>query len=131
MQSATNFIAVGRRKSAIARVKLTPGSGKISVNSRTFEEYFPNLNHRIIISKPLELCGLKDKFDISATLTGGGPSGQAGAFRHGISRAILKSDSEMRLTLKKAGFLTRDPRAKERKKYGQKRARKRFQFSKR
>jgi small subunit ribosomal protein S9 len=101
------------------------------VNKREFDEYFPRETHRIVVKKPLDATGTGTKYDIIATVTGGGISGQAGALRHGISRALLKSDDGLRITLKKAGFLTRDPRAKERKKYGQKRARKHFQFSKR
>ncbi|RKY42827.1 MAG: 30S ribosomal protein S9 [Candidatus Makaraimicrobium thalassicum] len=131
MKEPIEYVAVGRRKESIARVRLRPGSGKIKVNKRTFEDYFRRETHRIIVLQPMEVAGVMNKFDILATLSGGGTSGQAGALKHGISRALLKCDENLRLTLKKAGFLTRDPRAKERKKYGQKRARKSFQFSKR
>ncbi len=125
------YVTVGRRKESVARVRMTSGTGKILVNKRDFEEFFPRETHRIVVLKPLDVTGTAGKYDITATVTGGGISGQAGALRHGISRALLKSDDSIRIALKKAGFLTRDPRAKERKKYGQKRARKRFQFSKR
>ena len=131
MKEPIEYVAVGRRKESIARVRLRPGSGKIKVNKRTFEDYFRRETHRILVLQPMEVAGVMNKFDILATLSGGGTSGQAGALKHGISRALLKCDENLRLTLKKAGFLTRDPRAKERKKYGQKRARKSFQFSKR
>ena len=124
-------IAVGRRKEAIARVKMVAGKGEIKINKRTFIDFFPRETHRIVVMRPLELTGYSDKYDVQATISGGGMSGQAGALRHGIARAILKIDPNERLTLKKDGLLTRDPRAKERKKYGQKRARKNFQFSKR
>jgi len=131
MEKEKNLIAVGRRKESVARVWLKAGSGKIKVNKRTFEDFFPRETHRISILKPLEEVGLLGRYDVFANIVGGGISGQAGAFRHGIARAILKIDEDLRSKLKKAGFLTRDPRVKERKKYGQKRARKRFQFSKR
>ena len=131
MQKSVEYITVGRRKESVARVRLRPGSGKIKVNKRDFEDFFPRETHRIIVLEPMEVTGTLNKFDVIATLSGGGSSGQAGALKHGISRALLKSDENLRLTLKKAGFFTRDPRAKERKKYGQKRARKSFQFSKR
>jgi len=125
------FTAVGRRKEAIARVRMCPGKGTIHVNKRAFDEHFPRETHRIIVMQPLELTGTLDKYDIYANIRGGGMSGHAGALRLGIARALLKVDGGQRITLKKAGLLTRDPRAKERKKYGQKRARKNFQFSKR
>ena len=125
------YIALGRRKEAVARVRLRSGSGKIKVNKREFGEFFPRETHRIIVLQPIKTAGVDNKFDVIATIDGGGMSGQAGALRHGIARALLKTDDNLRPTLKKAGFLTRDPRAKERKKYGRKRARKRFQFSKR
>ncbi|MFC1548966.1 30S ribosomal protein S9 [Candidatus Omnitrophota bacterium] len=131
MGEITEYIAVGRRKESVARVRLRPGSGKITVNKRDFEDYFPRETHRIIVKQPMDQTGTNDKFDILVTMDGGGASGQAGALRHGISRALIKSDENLRLVLKKGGFLTRDPRAKERKKPGQKRARKHFQFSKR
>jgi len=127
-----NCIATtGRRKESTARVYLCEGSGKIRVNKRSFEEYFPRESHRLVINQPIKQAEFENKLDISATLTGGGVSGQAGALRHGIARAIIKLDETKRPVLKKAGFLTRDPRAKERKKYGRKRARKKFQYSKR
>lgn len=123
--------ATGRRKCSTARVWLTPGEGKIVVNGRTFEDYFGREVLRMIILQPLELVNMKEKYDVNALVDGGGSSGQAGALKHGISRALLIADPEMRTTLKKAGMLTRDPRAVERKKYGRPGARKRFQFSKR
>jgi len=123
--------ATGRRKESVARVFLREGTGKILVNKRSFEEYFPRESHRLIINQPIKAVQLENKFDISANIRGGGVSGQAGALMHGISRAIVNFDLNLRSVLKKEGFLTRDPRAKERKKYGRKRARKRFQYSKR
>jgi small subunit ribosomal protein S9 len=123
--------ATGRRKCSTARVWLTPGEGNIVVNGRTFEDYFGREVLRMIILQPLELVNMKEKYDVNALVDGGGSSGQAGALKHGISRALLIADPEMRGTLKKAGMLTRDPRAVERKKYGRPGARKRFQFSKR
>ncbi|MBD3426326.1 MAG: 30S ribosomal protein S9 [Candidatus Omnitrophica bacterium] len=131
METLAEYVAVGRRKESVARVRLRPGNGKIKINKRDFKDYFPRETHRLVVMQPMEKTSTQDKFDIIATLDGGGISGQAGALRHGISRALVKSDENLRLTLKKEGFLTRDPRAKERKKYGQKRARKHFQFSKR
>ena len=125
------YYGTGRRKTSTARVFLRPGSGSISVNSRGFDEYFPNEVLKMIIKQPLSLTETVDKFDILVTVDGGGPSGQAGAIRHGISRALQVYNTELRKRLKKAGLLTRDPRMKERKKYGQKGARARFQFSKR
>lgn len=124
--------ATGKRKTAIARVRLSPGgSGIITVNGRTAESYFPRPALQILVRSPLEVTGSLDRYDIQATIHGGGVAGQAGALRHGISRAIEKLDSTQRLPLKKAGYLTRDPRRKERKKYGLKGARAKFQFSKR
>lgn len=131
MAAELSYTATGRRKTSIAAVVMTNGKGTITVNKREFEDYFPRATLRMMIRQPLELTGMSEKFDIKAKVEGGGPSGQAGALRHSISRALLKVDSEMRDKLKKEGFLTRDPRAKERKKYGQKGARARFQFSKR
>ena len=125
------FVAVGRRKEAVARIRMCAGSGKIRVNKRAFDDYFTRETHRIIVTRPLEITGAAGKYDIYANISGGGESGQAGAMRHGISRALLKVDETQRPVLKQDGLLTRDPRAKERKKYGQKRARKNFQFSKR
>ena len=123
--------STGKRKSAIARVRLTLGSGQIRVNGRTAAEYFPREALQILIRGPFEKTESLGRYDIDATLSGGGVAGQAGALRHGISRAIEKLDATQRTTLKRAGYLTRDPRKKERKKYGQKGARARFQFSKR
>jgi small subunit ribosomal protein S9 len=121
----------GRRKSATARVFIKPGTGEIVVNKRKFEEYFQNETHRMVIRQPLQLTDSAGKLDILVNVAGGGPAGQAGAVRHGITRALIEMNPELRARLKKAGFVTRDPRAKERKKYGQKGARARFQFSKR
>ncbi|NQT32684.1 MAG: 30S ribosomal protein S9 [Candidatus Omnitrophica bacterium] len=131
MPELLEYTAVGRRKESVARVRLRPGSGNVKVNKRKFDNFFTRETHRIIVMKPMEVTGMIDKYDVIATIDGGGISGQAGALRHGIARALVKSDDGLRLALKKSGFLTRDPRAKERKKYGQKRARKNFQFSKR
>lgn len=125
------YTATGKRKSSIARVFLKPGAGKIVINERPVEEYFGRETLRMILRQPLELTGTIGKYDISANVNGGGGSGQAGAIRHGISKALLDINPEFRPKLKKEGFLTRDSREKERKKYGQKGARKRFQFSKR
>ncbi|MGH9759336.1 MAG: 30S ribosomal protein S9 [Blastocatellia bacterium] len=121
----------GRRKSATARVFLRPGSGEITVNKRKFEEYFKNETHRMVIRQPLHLTDSVGKYDVLVNVDGGGMAGQAGAVRHGLTLALIELNNEFRTRLKKAGFITRDPRAKERKKYGQKGARKRFQFSKR
>jgi small subunit ribosomal protein S9 len=123
--------ATGKRKSAVARVRMSLGSGQITVNGRNMDEYFPREALQILIRTPFDKTETLGRFDIDATLNGGGVAGQAGALRHGIARAIEKVDAAQRGTLKKAGFLTRDPRKKERKKYGQKGARARFQFSKR
>lgn len=131
MAEKVQYIATGRRKNSIARVRLMNGDGKITVNKRPFAEYFPREVNRLIIMQPLELVNLVSKFDIHANCNGGGLSGQAGAVKLGIARALIKFDTELRASIKKAGFLTRDPRARERKKYGRKRARRRFQFSKR
>ena len=125
------ILATGRRKTATARVRLVPGKGTIQVNDRKFEDYFPTELLRMVVNQPLKLTNLGSRFDISITVEGGGLSGQAGAARMGISRALLKVDAALRQSLRKAGFLTRDPRRRERKKYGQKGARKRFQYSKR
>lgn len=121
----------GRRKSATARVFIRPGTGEITVNKRKFEDYFKNETHRMVIRQPLHLTDSVNKFDVLVNVDGGGIAGQAGAVRHGITRALLDLNPDFRPRLKKAGFVTRDPRAKERKKYGQKGARARFQFSKR
>jgi small subunit ribosomal protein S9 len=126
-----DYYGTGRRKSSTARVHLRPGSGKIQVNDRTFDEYFPNEVLKMIIKQPLSLTETFEHFDINIHVDGGGPAGQAGAIRHGIARALLNYNGELRKKLKKAGLLTRDPRMKERKKYGQRGARARFQFSKR
>jgi small subunit ribosomal protein S9 len=129
---ATNdFLGTGRRKTSIARVRLMTGSGKITVNGRAFDNYFPLETLRATVTQPLMLTGTAEKVDASINVTGGGPNGQAGAVRHGIARALLKFDANLRPQLKADGLLTRDPRMKERKKYGQPGARKRFQFSKR
>ncbi|MDO9287171.1 MAG: 30S ribosomal protein S9 [Thermodesulfovibrionales bacterium] len=123
--------ATGRRKTSIARVSMSPGNGQIIVNEKSLAAYFPRETLQMMIRQPLELTGMSGKYNITAKVVGGGLSGQAGALRHGISRALLSIDNDLRLKLKKEGFLTRDPRETERKKYGQKGARKRFQFSKR
>jgi len=125
------FYATGKRKTAVARVYMKTGSGVVMVNKRTFDDYFTRDSLKMIIQRPLELVGRRDQFDLFINVHGGGISGQAGAVKHGISKALLEVDSEYRSILKKAGFLTRDSRIKERKKYGQPGARKRFQFSKR
>lgn len=130
MTEVQNY-GTGRRKSAVARVFLRPGSGEMTINGRTIEDYFPNDVLRMMVRQPLQLTETMDKFDLSITVQGGGSTGQAGAVRHGISRALLDFNGELRETLKGAGLLTRDARVKERKKYGQKGARARFQFSKR
>jgi small subunit ribosomal protein S9 len=121
----------GRRKRAVARVRLRPGTGKIIVNRREVAEYFPSETHRMVLTEPLRITNTSEVYDIDATLDGGGPSGQAGALRHGIARALVDLDEELRGELKKAGFLTRDAREKESKKYGLKKARKAPQYSKR
>lgn len=131
MTESTTHYGTGRRKTATSRVFLRPGSGRILVNGRELESYFPNEVLRMIVRQPLELTGTSGQFDVVATIAGGGASGQAGALRHGISRALLEVDGGLRERLKSAGLLTRDPREKERKKYGRAKARKRFQFSKR
>jgi small subunit ribosomal protein S9 len=125
------YKATGRRKEASARVILKPGSGIIKVNKRSLEDYFPRETLRMIIQQPFEISELVGKYDISVIVKGGGTSAQAGAIRHGIARALVSLDENLRKKLKKAGFMMRDPRMKERKKYGQKGARKKFQFSKR
>jgi len=123
--------ATGRRKRSIARVTLVPGKGKITVNKREFESYFPRDTLRMIIRQPLQLTGMIGKYDVIANVDGGGLSGQAGALRHGIAKALVALDADLKSRLKKEGLLTRDPREVERKKYGLKGARRRFQFSKR
>jgi small subunit ribosomal protein S9 len=125
------YYATGRRKSAIAKTWLQPGSGEITVNGRSMNDYFSTETAKIILTQPLDLTNSRETYDIRVSVTGGGPSGQAGAIRHGITRALILIDPDLRKQLKRAGFVKRDPRAKERKKYGQKAARARFQFSKR
>ncbi|MCI8776314.1 MAG: 30S ribosomal protein S9 [Oscillospiraceae bacterium] len=125
------YYGTGRRKHSVARVRLYPGSGKITINDRSIDEYFGLETLKLIVRQPLNLTDNTEKFDIVCTVTGGGVTGQAGAIRHGVSRALLEYDAELRPVLKKAGFLTRDPRMKERKKYGLKAARRAPQFSKR
>lgn len=129
--TVTRFYATGKRKNSIARVWLLPGSGKITINDRPVQQYFGRDVLKMIIRQPFEVTGTLDKFDVIASVLGGGSTGQAGAIRHGISRALLAVDAEAKAKLRKEGLLTRDPREKERKKYGQKGARARFQFSKR
>ena len=129
--SVIQYQGTGKRKTSVARVFLRPGKGVIKVNRREFEVYFPNPVHRMVIQSPLALTSTLDKFDILVNVNGWGVSGQAGAVRHGISRALLEYNQELRPKLKAAGMLTRDAREVERKKYGQPKARKRFQFSKR
>ena len=125
------YWGTGRRKTAVARVRLVPGSGQMILNGRPAKDYFGSLVLETISREPLRLTGTEERFDVLARLNGGGVSGQAGALRHGISRALLNYDNSFRLVLKRAGMLTRDAREKERKKYGQRGARARFQFSKR
>ena len=129
--AVAQYYGTGRRKSSVARVRLVPGTGKITVNKRELNEYFGRQTLELIVKQPLVLTNTLEQYDVVATVAGGGPSGQAGAIRHGVSRALLEVDGELRQGLKKAGFLTRDPRMKERKKYGLKKARKASQFSKR
>jgi small subunit ribosomal protein S9 len=123
--------STGRRKQAVARVRFRPGTGAITINKRDVEDYFPNPTHRMILTEPLRLTSTEEVYDIDVTMDGGGTSGQAGALRLGISRALITLDEELRPVLKKAGFLTRDSREKESKKYGLKKARKAPQYSKR
>ena len=125
------YIGTGRRKSSVARVRLVPGDGKVIINGRIMEEYIPFAALREVVNQPLNATETLGSYDVLVNVKGGGYTGQAGAIRHGISRALLQADPEYRGTLKRAGFLTRDPRMKERKKYGQPGARKRFQYSKR
>jgi len=121
----------GRRKTSTARVFLRPGSGNFTVNNKPFEQYFFDETHRMLVNQPLQASETQGKFDLVVLVEGGGMHGQAGAVQHGIARALIRANAELRGVLKKGGFLTRDPRMKERKKYGQPGARKRFQFSKR
>ena len=130
-QTQQRYYATGKRKSAIARVYMKAGSGNIVVNKRSYEEYFTRPSLKMIIKQPFEITGKNGQFDLYVNVSGGGVAGQAGAVKHGISKALLEYDVQLRPILKKAGFLTRDARIKERKKYGQPGARKRFQFSKR
>ncbi|MDY0268355.1 30S ribosomal protein S9 [Trichloromonas sp.] len=123
--------ATGKRKTSIARVWMKPGAGNIVVNNRSLDEFFGRETSKMVVRQPLELTDNIGKFDISVNVCGGGPSGQAGAIKHGITKALLDADPELRAVLKKAGFITRDSRAKERKKYGKRAARRSFQFSKR
>lgn len=125
------YYGTGRRKKSIARVRLVPGEGKVTINDRDIDKYFGLETLKVIVKQPMVLTGNESKFDVICKVTGGGFTRQAGAIRHGISRALVKADEEFRGALKKAGFLTRDPRMKERKKYGLKKARKAPQFSKR
>jgi small subunit ribosomal protein S9 len=130
-ESNSTIWATGRRKRAIARVRLLTGSGEIEVNKHPLEEYFDRPTLKMIVMQPIQAANVGNKFNIIASVAGGGKSGQAGALRHGISRALALTSEELRVLLRKKGFLTRDPRKKERKKYGQKGARKRFQWTKR
>ena len=125
------YYGTGRRKTSTSRVYLRPGAGNVRINKKDFDQYFPNETLRMIIRQPLQLTETVNKFDLLINVSGGGPSGQAGAIRHGITRALIEFNADLRPALKQAGLVTRDPRIKERKKYGQKGARKRFQFSKR
>lgn len=131
MAQEMKFYGTGRRKNAIAKVWLTPGNGKFAVNKRELDEYFGKKTLEMIVRQPLELTSTLGKYDVIASVKGGGVSGQAGAVRHGIARALVQADVELRPALKAAGFMTRDPRMKERRKYGLKKARKASQFSKR
>jgi len=131
MVELKTVLTTGKRKTAVARVWLKPGTGNIIVNKRKMEEYFPRFTLQEMIKEPLVVTNYLNKFDITANISGGGVSAQAGALRHGIAKGLVEIDASLRTILKKKGFLTRDPREKERKKYGQKGARKRFQYSKR
>ena len=131
MMAETKFYATGKRKSSVARVFMKPGTGTITVNHKSIDEYFGRETSKMVIRQPLELTGNVGKFDIFVNVCGGGPSGQAGAIKHGITKALMEADADLRGALKKAGFVTRDSRIKERKKYGKAAARRSFQFSKR
>ena len=131
MEKENVFYATGKRKTAIARTWLKPGSGEVTINNRPMDDYFKLENARTDLMQPFVLTNTMGSYDVRVRVMGGGISGQAGAIRHGITRALIQADPDLRLTLKKAGFVKRDPRAKERKKYGQRGARARFQFSKR
>ncbi len=129
--ASVQYWGTGRRKTAVARVRLVPGTGNILINNRTFEDFFPNKTSRLIVLQPMELTGTTARFDVLCRVNGGGVTGQAGAVRLGIARALIKANPELRPALKRAGFLTRDPRMVERKKYGLHKARKAPQYSKR
>jgi small subunit ribosomal protein S9 len=131
MAELAQYQGTGKRKTSVARVILRPGDGATWFNGRTIEEYFPRATHRELALAPLKVAGVEGTFDLRVRVHGGGPSGQAGAVRHGVARALVEADPDLRVPLKRAGFLTRDDRKKERKKYGQPGARKRFQYSKR
>jgi len=131
MEQAAEFIATGRRKTSVARIRMTPGTGKIDINGRSFEDYFPSGPLQNLVLQPLQSAKMVNAYDLSINATGGGVAGQAGAARLAIARAVLQVDNDLRATLKAEGLLRRDPRMKERKKSGQPGARKRFQFSKR
>jgi small subunit ribosomal protein S9 len=131
MAETVQHIATGRRKNSVARVRIMAGEGKITINGRPFEAYFPRESNRLIIMQPLEAASMAAKLNVFGNCSGGGLSGQAGAMKLGIARALIRMDASLRGVLKKAGFLTRDSRERERKKYGRKRARRRFQFTKR
>lgn len=129
--AGNRYYGTGRRKSSVARVYLVPGTGKITINKKDIDDYLPLDTMKVVVRQPLELLGIADKYDVEVNVKGGGYQGQSGAIRHGISRALLEVDADYRPALKSAGFLTRDPRMKERKKYGLKKARRAPQFSKR
>jgi small subunit ribosomal protein S9 len=131
MEAITRYQALGRRKEAVARITLFPGKGNITVNGVSFEKYFSRETDKIIIRQPLRVTNTLNKYDVIVNIRGGGVTGQAGALRHALARALLSAEPELKDTLRKSGFMTRDPRMKERKKYGQKGARKRFQWTKR
>lgn len=131
MATTTEYLGTGRRKTSVARVRIAPGTGKFVVNGRTMEAYFVVDSQRLLVMQPLVATESGSKFDVRVNVQGGGPTGQAGAVRHGIARALLEADAALRPTLKAHGYLTRDSRMRERKKYGQPGARKRFQYSKR
>ena len=131
MAEANKYYGTGRRKNAIARVWVMPGTGNVTINKRELSEYFGNKTLEMIVRQPLVLTSTLDKYDVVASVHGGGTTGQAGAVRHGVARALVQADAELRPALKEAGFMTRDPRMKERRKYGLKKARKASQFSKR
>ena len=131
MMAENKFYATGKRKTSVARVWLKSGNGSIVVNQKPIDEYFGRETSKMVVRQPLELTGNVGKFDVIVSVCGGGPSGQAGAIKHGITKALMEADAELRDALKKAGFITRDSRIKERKKYGKRSARRSFQFSKR